>query len=136
MIVHVPSSKLESDCSDVTGGLSICIWIQRLNVSIDAKKYELLRGPRKPELLHLGDYKAKVHKEDMTKSFEYSRSYDFIFSDGSTSRYMVVGESEQMRSLVVQESEGRIAIMRPSCFYASTLAAEAKGFFWLSATAL
>lgn len=92
--VHVQSSKLEPDCSDVTGGSSICVWTQRLNVLIDGKKYELLGGPKRPELLHIGDYKAKIHKEDTTKPFEYSRSYDFLFSDGSTGTYSVVGESE------------------------------------------
>jgi len=63
-----------------------------LTVSINGKKYELeaAGGSR----LRLGDYKAKVEKDNSPRPYEYDRAYEFLFADGSTRKYWVVGEEE------------------------------------------
>jgi hypothetical protein len=45
-------------------------------------------------LLRVGDYKAKVEKDNTQRTYEYERVYEFLFADGSTRRYWVVGEDE------------------------------------------
>jgi hypothetical protein len=94
--VHVQSSRIEADCSDVTNGTSVCFWNQHLKVTIDGKKYELVGNRAKKiwYVLRLGDYKAKVLKEDTSRNYEYQRSYEFLFSDGATGDFQVMGESE------------------------------------------
>jgi len=42
----------------------------------------------------VGDYKAKVEKDNTQRTYEYERIYEFLFGDGSTRRYWVVGEEE------------------------------------------
>ncbi len=94
--VHVQSSRIAADCSDVTNGTSVCFWNQHLNVTIDGKKYEPVgnRAKKNVYVLQLGDYKAKVVKEDTSRCFEYSRSYEFLFADGTTGDFQVTGELE------------------------------------------
>jgi hypothetical protein len=94
--VHVQTSSVAADCSDVTNGSSFCFWNQHLNVTIDGKKYELVgnRAKRTLYVLRLGDYKAKVLKEDISRTYEYERSYEFLFPDGTTGTFQVMGESE------------------------------------------
>jgi hypothetical protein len=89
--VHVQNSTSEYDCDDV---MKLCSWMQRLNVLIDGKKYILMGSPGKMFVLHVGDYKAKLAKEDTNKPYEYNRNFEFLFSDGSTHNYYVTGESE------------------------------------------
>lgn len=94
--VHVQTSSIASDCSDVTNGTSICSWNQHLTVTIDGKKYELV-GNRAKKILYVlrsGDYKARVLKEDTSRNYEYERSYEFLFADGTTGTFQVMGESE------------------------------------------
>jgi hypothetical protein len=94
--VHVQSSRIALDCSDVTSGNSVCFFNQHLNVTIDGKKNELV-GNRRTKgvyVLRLGDYKAKVLKEDLSRTYEYQRSYEFLFADGTTCDFQVMGESE------------------------------------------
>ena len=83
--VHVQSSRLVGQDGN----------IQRLSVTIDGKKYKLeaISQPRY-DLLRVGDYKARVVKDDASRSYEYFRAYQFLFPDGKTRRYTVVGESE------------------------------------------
>jgi hypothetical protein len=51
-------------------------------------------------LLRIGDYKAKLLPEEQRDgdiplgSYEYRRRYEFLFPDGRTRKYTVVGESE------------------------------------------
>lgn len=91
--VHVQSSHLVEFCGDSTNGNSVCSWQQKLSVLIDGKKYELQSGS-KIELLHVGDYKAKIAKDETQHSYEYLRTYEFLFPDGQTREYSVVGETE------------------------------------------
>ena len=86
--VHVVSSHLMDDCS------STCVWAQRLNVTIDGKKYELEDASPRTDLLHIGDYKAKIVKEDTSKPYASLRTYELLFVDGQTRKYIVVGEEE------------------------------------------
>lgn len=92
--VHVQSSRLAMISGDVTNGTSFYQWMQRLEVVIDGKKYELSGSvnPRESKLLRLGDYKARIFREDTKRAYEYSRSYQFLFPDGRTRVYGVVGE--------------------------------------------
>jgi hypothetical protein len=92
--VHVQFSRLTLNCGDVTNGSSICRWMQHLTVLIDGKKYELDGAIKSVDLLRVGDYKAKVLKEETKRAYEYSRTYEFLFPDGSTRDYYVAGESE------------------------------------------
>ena len=94
--VHVQSSHIRYQCSDVTNGSSFCLWNQELSVTIAGKKYELttVRGSRNPAIIHAGDYKAKVLKEDTSKSDEYQRSYELMFPDGQVADFQVTGEPE------------------------------------------
>jgi hypothetical protein len=71
--------------------------IQTLKVLIDGKKYTLVGSfgfMQTPALLHTGDYKARVVKEDTGRAYEYRRTYEFLFSDDRRRKYEVTGESE------------------------------------------
>jgi hypothetical protein len=91
--VHVQSSRLVNMCmSDAKG--STCGWAPRLTVLIDGKKVELQDQNFRLDVILPGDYKAKIVKENTSHSYEYSRTYEFLFPDGTTRKYIVVGESE------------------------------------------
>ena len=86
--VHVQSSEIIVDCSG--GG---CSNAQQLSVVIDGKKYELLSNSV-GYVLRVGDYKARIVKDESARAYEYLRTYQFQFADGKTRQYTVVGESE------------------------------------------
>lgn len=93
--VHVRSSRLVTNCGNVTLGSSICYANQELKVEIDGKKYDLNSGGlRHPAVLRPGNYKGRLLKEDTKRDFEYTRTYELLFSDGSTRKYGVSGEYE------------------------------------------
>jgi hypothetical protein len=96
--VHVQASRLLQRCTDVTGGSNMCYMGQDLSVVIDGKKFELVGdfgvGKKAAIVLRVGDYKAKMLKEDTSRAYEYSRTYEFLFPDGKTSQYTVEGESQ------------------------------------------
>lgn len=83
--VHVQSSQLV----DSHGGTQS----QLLDVIVGGKKYELEAWPFYV-VLPVGDYKARISKENISPNHEYSRVYELLFADGTTRRYTVVGESE------------------------------------------
>lgn len=91
--VHVQSSRFVDQCSSDDKG-SMCFSILSLSVSIDGKKVELDDQSPSKEVIVPGDYKAKILKEDTSHSYEYSRTYEILFPDGTTRKYNVVGESE------------------------------------------
>jgi hypothetical protein len=91
--VHVQSSRLVLFCGDVTGGSSVCSWEQHLSVIIDGKKFEIQPQVAK-NLLRVGDYKAKIVKDETPNAYEYFRVYELLFPDGQTRQYSVVGEME------------------------------------------
>lgn len=80
--VHVSSSRI-----DVERGY------QLLNVVIDGKKYELASELRIGWLLALGDYKAKLVKDEHSE-YDSVRVYEFLFSDKKTRKFEIVGQAE------------------------------------------
>jgi hypothetical protein len=66
--------------------------VQHLVAVIDAKTYELDAVPDHTELLRVGDYKAKIVQDGKPQDYEYRRIYEFLFPDGKTRQFLVVGE--------------------------------------------
>jgi hypothetical protein len=66
---------------------------QGLDVVIHSKKYQLSGIPR-GGLLALGDYKAKLIKDDHQTAYEADQEYEFLFPDNKTRKFEVVGQSE------------------------------------------
>jgi hypothetical protein len=83
--VHVTSSSIVEDSDKVYG--------QKLNVVIEGKKYELEFRPANA-LLVLGDYKAKLIKDEHKTAYDSSQVYEFLFPDKKTRKFRVVGQSE------------------------------------------
>jgi hypothetical protein len=92
--VHVRSSRIAAECGDVTQGSSVCTSMQYLSVTIDGKKYELAGRTPTFDVLRVGDYKARILKDETKHPYEYLRTYEILFSDGATRDYYVSGESE------------------------------------------
>jgi hypothetical protein len=67
--------------------------IQLLNVTIEGKKYELSANGDS-FLLAIGDYKARLVKDDHRTAYESNRIYELVFLDKKTRRFTVVGEIE------------------------------------------
>jgi len=66
---------------------------QLLDVVIDAKKYELRSELSIGYLLELGDYKAKLVKNDHPTAYDSSQVYEFLFPS-KTRPYVVIGQTE------------------------------------------
>ena len=88
--VHVQSSRSMDTCMGSPAG---CFPAQHLTVLIEGKKYEL-EAKGSSGVLRVGDYKAKIVKDETKRSYEYDRAYEFLFADGTTRKYGVVGEVE------------------------------------------
>jgi hypothetical protein len=82
--VHVRSSYIVYG----NGGSS-----QYLDVVIEGKKFQLA-DPNNGYLLALGDYKAKLVKDDHKTPYESIRMYEFQFPDKKTRKFAVAGQSE------------------------------------------
>jgi hypothetical protein len=84
--VHVTSSRmmLEGEANAFS---------QKLNVTINDKKYEL-RSSGVNALLALGDYKAKLVRNDHRTAYDSYQVYEFLFPDNKTRRFEVVGVME------------------------------------------
>ena len=67
---------------------------QMVKAVIDGKKYELVARPDYPMLLALGDYKAKLVKDQHRGTYSYQQEYEFLFPDQKTKKFRVVGQSE------------------------------------------
>ncbi len=83
--VHVIRSRMVPD-----GGN----YFQKLNVVIDGKKYELRSYSVSFMLLALGDYKAKLVKDDHKGTYDSYKIYEFLFPDQKTRKFTVVGQTE------------------------------------------
>ena len=79
--VHVSSSR-------VTDRNSL-----RLTVTVDGKKLEL-SSVVGPILLVLGDYKAKLTRDDHKNTYDSYQVHEFRFPDGKTRKYYLVGVTE------------------------------------------
>jgi hypothetical protein len=67
---------------------------QDLSVVIDGKKFELLCECVTGAILALGDYKAKLVKDDHKTVYDSMRIYEFLFADKKTRRFEVNGQTE------------------------------------------
>jgi len=79
--VHVSASHLVKNLQD-------------LEVTIDGKKYELESDLGIGYLLALGDYKAKLVRNNQKPPYESDQEYEFLFPEGKTRLYQVVGHWE------------------------------------------
>jgi hypothetical protein len=68
--------------------------IQKISVLIDGKKYELSAMAGKSGLVALGDYKARLLKDEHKTTFESRQEYEFLFPDKTTRKFFVTGQSE------------------------------------------
>jgi len=84
--VHVSRSRMVND------GRSIA-YVQKLNVVIDGKKYELESGGPNT-LLAVGDYKAKLVRDEHHGTYDSFQVYEFLFPDQKTRKFTVVGQTE------------------------------------------
>jgi hypothetical protein len=72
---------------------------QRLSIIIDGKKYELEGAIRwgntsAVPVLALGDYKAKLVQDQHKNAYEFSQTYEFLFPDKKTRKFIVMGQIE------------------------------------------
>jgi hypothetical protein len=73
---------------------------QKLDVIIDGKKYELEASTFKGNLeagvtlLALGDYAAKLVRDQHKSTYESSQAYEFLLPDKKTRKFAVVGQTE------------------------------------------
>ena len=89
--VHVQSSRTKTEYNE-----GRFYAYQQLSVVSDGKHYKI-RGdvsPRTSYVLRVGDYRARILKPDAGPAYEYKRTYQFLFPDGQTRDYEVVGEEE------------------------------------------
>ena len=64
-----------------------------LDVVIDGRKYSL-GGTTNNGLLALGDYKAKLVRDDHKTTYESYQEYELLFPDKKTRKFDVIGQSE------------------------------------------
>ena len=67
---------------------------QDLDVIIDGKKYGLISELGVGQLLAISDYKAKLVKDDHRSTYDSYQVYEFLFPDGKTRKFDVVGQIE------------------------------------------
>lgn len=84
--VHVSSSELRQ--------VEPMFSAQFLKVEIEGKKYLLVSHLRANSAFHVGNYQARMVKEKVENSAEFSRQYEFRFDDGKTQKFDVIGEVE------------------------------------------
>jgi hypothetical protein len=82
--IHVSATRIASAGTGV----------QDLDVIIDAKKYELNSDRAVGQLLALGDYKAKLVEDSHKTTYDSYQVYEFLFPDGKTRKFQVVGQIE------------------------------------------
>jgi hypothetical protein len=66
---------------------------QGLDVVIGGKRFALT-GSGDIALLALGDYKAKLVRDDHKTTYESYQEYELLFPDKKTRKYFVIGQSE------------------------------------------
>jgi len=85
--VHVSTSRL------IIGGVAPGLF-QQLSVVISGKKYELESQAAVNALLAVGDYKAKLVKDEHREAYDSYQVYEFLFPDQKTRKFIVVGQTE------------------------------------------
>ena len=89
LTVHVASSYSFHELG-VSSGTAVA---QRLDVVIDGKKY-VLNAAANGYLIALGDYQARLNKDEHKTAYESRQMYTLRFPDGKTRDFTVVGFSE------------------------------------------
>ena len=82
LLVHVAHARL----------MGQPVSVLHLDVVIDGKTVELEAGAT--SLLHIGEYQARLLKDDEGKSGWFSKSYELLFTDGTKVVFSEVAESE------------------------------------------
>jgi hypothetical protein len=85
--VHVSASHM------VINGRSVA-YAQKLNVVIEGKKYELESSAFPNALLALGDYKARLVKDEHSGTYDSFQVYEFLLPGQTARKFMVVGQTE------------------------------------------
>jgi len=97
LTVHLESSDYSVSCNPNY----MCYGLQKLNVTIDGKKYILASedaavvtgiGQYLAFVLKNGDYPARIAKDEMNEAGEYHRVIELQVAPGAKKRYTVVGE--------------------------------------------
>jgi hypothetical protein len=83
--VHVSSSRMVWEGSPALS--------QKLDVMIEGKRYELFASNINA-LLALGDYKAKLVRDEHRTAYDSFQVYEFLFPDKKTRKFTVVGQTE------------------------------------------
>jgi len=94
--VHVSASRLGYI---INSSGSPSLGPQQLTATIEGRHYELAAGDfralgRRQGLVAIGDYKARIVKQEGKANYEIIRVYEFLFPDNTTERFAVVGMSE------------------------------------------
>jgi len=88
--IHVVSSWVVASPGMFNGATAV----QKLNVLIDGKKFELTALATKTGLLAPGDYKAALIRDVHKTAYESSQEYEFLFPDQTTRKFFVTGQTE------------------------------------------
>jgi hypothetical protein len=83
--VHVSSSRMVWEGSPALS--------QKLDVIIEGKRYELFASNINA-LLALGDYKAKLVRDEHRTGYDSFQVYEFLLPDKKTRKFTVVGLTE------------------------------------------
>lgn len=90
LTIHVSSSQRVVKPNAFSGNYTV----QVLQVVINGKKYELEASENRSRLLALGDYKARLIKDEHKTTYESFRVFERLFPDQTTREFTVVGQSE------------------------------------------
>jgi hypothetical protein len=83
--VHVSASRMVWEGSPALS--------QELDVIVEGKRYVLFSS-NVNALLALGDYKAKIVKDEHRTAYDSFQVYEFLFPDKKTRKFTVVGLTE------------------------------------------
>jgi len=86
--VHVSGSRLTTRSNDSFPR------VQTLDATINGKKFELESDVPVNSLLDLGDYKARLIRDEHPNAYDSRQVYEILFPDQKTGRFWVVGQME------------------------------------------
>jgi len=93
--IHVTQTRVAVGFGDGTLGASSLRIEQRLTAKVGGSTYELTSDTALPKgVVALGDYKAKLVKDETKPTNEFMKTYDLMFPDGSTRKFQVTGQME------------------------------------------
>jgi len=93
--IHVTASRVAVGFSDGPLGVTSLRIEQRLTAKVGGSTYELTSDTALPKgVVALGDYKAKLVKDESKPTNEFTKVYELMFPDGSTRKFEVTGQME------------------------------------------